>query len=349
MSPIDTDGTSTVETTTSNDQPIAAPETQSQPDVSSPSSSETPGTPAESRETLLSAITKAVAPDQGQQAPSDEPPPVDKQAGQPQAQAAEEGEIPAQITEQELASYRPRTRKRIEQLLGQNRDLTGRLEAAEREAGGTRELQKFLKDQDISKEDFGLTLDLAAAMRRGDFKTFLEGVAPYVQLAQEALGLSLPDDLHAAVQAGHMSQEAAAYTSRLRYEQRLAQANAMRYEQRTQDETRSREAEQFTQRVTNAVSQWEAGIRSRDPDYAAKESVIRDLLPAVVEERGAPRNEAEAVAIAEAAYARANQMLSRFAPKPQRTQPVPSSISRVNGAMPEPKSMLEAAQQALRR
>ena len=49
-----------------------------------------------------------------------------------------------------------------------------------------------MKQADIAKEDFGLVLDLAATMRRGDFRTFLEGVAPYVKLAQESLGIQLP-------------------------------------------------------------------------------------------------------------------------------------------------------------
>ena len=45
-------------------------------------------------------------------------------------------------------------------------------------------------------------LDLAAAMRRGDFRTFLEGVTPYVKLAQESLGIQLPSDLQRRSRAG---------------------------------------------------------------------------------------------------------------------------------------------------
>ena len=53
-------------------------------------------------------------------------------------------------------------------------------------------------------------------MRRGDFRTFLEGVAPYVKLAQESLGIQLPPDLAQAVKGGHMTQDAARYTAQVR-------------------------------------------------------------------------------------------------------------------------------------
>ena len=39
-------------------------------------------------------------------------------------------------------------------------------------------------------------------MRRGDFQAFLTGVGPYVQLATQALGITLPQDLQGEVQTG---------------------------------------------------------------------------------------------------------------------------------------------------
>jgi len=217
------------------------------------------------------------------------------------------------------------------------------------QATTTRELQNFLKEADIAKEDFGLVLDLAAAMRRGDFKTFLEGVTPYVKLAQESLGISLPADLQQAVQTGHMTQDAARYVAQERSARQLAEAKLNRTTYETTTENHARAVQEFQASVAGAVTNWETAVRRSDPDYARKEPVVRDLLHAVVQERGPPRSPAEAVEIARQAYERANALVSRFNPTLRSTHQVPSSINRVNGARAEPKNLKEAIHFALER
>jgi hypothetical protein len=248
-----------------------------------------------------------------------------------------------------MDAYHPRTRKRIAKLLAERDGLQGRIAPLEAQAKTTTELQNFLKQADIAKEDFGLVLDLAAAMRRGDFKTFLEGVTPYVRLAQESLGISLPQDLQQAVQMGHMTADAARYVAQERGARQLAEARANRVTYETSTENHVRAVREFQAQVAGAVSNWENDVRRSDPDYARKEPVVRDLLHAVVQERGPPRSPAEAVEIARMAYERANAVVSRFVPAPRSTQQVPSSINRVNGARAEPKSLKEAIHLALER
>ncbi len=214
----------------------------------------------------------------------------------------------------------------------------------------TEELQSYLKKHDIGQDDFGLLLDLGAAMRRGDFRVFLEGVMPYVQLAQESLGIVIPKDLQEAVKQGHMSEDAARYTAQQRAMRSLSDAKAAKLAEADSTRTQQDAAKALETEIQTSVSTWEKGIKRGDPDYAQKQPVIMDLLAAVVQERGAPKNGAEAVAIAEAAYDRANKMLARFAPRPRPTSATPSSLgNRVNGARAEPKSLLEAAQMALER
>lgn len=248
-----------------------------------------------------------------------------------------------------MDGYHWRTRKRVAQLMASNEDLKRQMEPLRSQADTTTQLQNFLKQSDIAKEDFGLVLDLAAAMRRGDFQSFLQGVMPYVQLAQESLGITLPPDLAQAVRQGHMSQDAAKYVAQERTARQLAETkfNRVNGEVTTRNQTEARQ--QFQTSVAQTVAGWEQEVKKSDPDYARKEPLIRDLLHAVVQERGPPRSPQEAVDIARLAYERANAITSRFNPQPRPTRQVPSSINRINGARPEPTSLKEAVHMALER
>jgi hypothetical protein len=312
---------------------------------------------AETRESLLDVVKQAVAPK------TDAAPTTTDELAEGAAPAPGEnkdpnapGELPDEPSQEELQAYTPRTRKRIEQLLNERKTLRQEVETLRPEAETAKSVKEFLVSNDIAKDDFALVLDLAAAMRRGDFQAFLAGVTPYVQLAQESLGIVLPADLQQAVQTGHMTPQAAQVMAQERSARQLAEARAIRTEQlaaqrneQAMRQTQEVQVQAFQRSVEQAVAGWEAQQRKQDPDFAQKEPVVRDFLHAVVNERGAPRSPQEAVAIAQEAYDRANRAVQRFRPQPRPTQAVPSSINRMVGAKPEPKSMLEAAQQALGR
>ena len=301
---------------------------------------------ADTRAALLEAVRKA--------APRREQPSRDDSAGQPgngasPAPGAQKGDDVGPLTRDEWDLYPAKTKKRISQLRDEVFGLKREIEPLRAQAATTAQLQQFLKTADIAKEDFGLVLDLAAAIRRGDFRTFLEGVMPYVNLAQESLGITLPSDLATAVRQGHMSPDAAKYVAQERTARQLAEARATRMTQDITSHNASQAQAQFTQSVHQAVLDWENTVRRSDPDYARKEAVVRDLLHAVVQERGPPRSPQDAVEVAKAAYERANTIVSRFNPNPRPTQRIPSSINRNAGAAPVPVTIKDAVHQALAR
>ena len=321
------------------------------PDVSGASSTpETSGNDkqAESRESLLDVVRKAAPRKDAQPGPGDGERGVSR-SGESAAPGAQSKDDSGPITQAEMDAFSPRTRKRIDQFREEIKGLKTQIAPLEAQAKTTQELQSFLKQADIAKEDFGLVLDLAAAMRRGDFRTFLEGVAPYVKLAQESLGIQLPADLLQAVKGGHMSEDAARYVAQQRSGRLLAETQLNRTTQEATQREHVEAVRNFQASVTNAVTVWEKGVKRSDPDYARKEPVVRDLLHAVVQERGPPRSPQEAVAIADLAYKRANEVVSRFFPNARATQQVPSSLSRVNGARADPKSLKEAIHFAIER
>lgn len=314
-------------------------------DASAPSSG---AEKSETKETLLEAVLKAVKPaedaEEGEGLAGTSPPSEHAPTGPDAKGEGDKTDLSHDPTSEELAGYNQRTRARIEKLLGERNSFRT-------EAEVTQTLRNFLVTNDIAREDFQLTLDLAAAMRRGDFKSFLEGVGPYVQLATQAMGITLPQDLQAEVTAQKMTFDTAAQMSRDRYARALAEQRATRATQIASSQTSTAQSQHLQRSIENTVASWEQGIRQTDPDYGRKEETVRQLLWSVVNEQGVPKSPEHAVEIAKEAYARANRSFAQFAPQRPATRAVPSSVNNraASGARPEPKSMMEAAELGLAR
>jgi hypothetical protein len=325
---------------------IETPESPRTPEpdvIASPSEAK-----GETKETLLEAVLKAVQPKDDEKTPADETSPSSEDSA-PSPDTGQAGEqkghdLSKDPSSEELAGYKKNTRDRILQLIDQRNSFRA-------EADVTRTLREFLVVNDIAREDFQLTLDLAAAMRRGDFRTFLEGVGPYVQLATQALGISLPPDLHQEVQAGRLPLHAAAQMSRDRYSRALAEQHSQRATQIVTSQQQGAAQANLAGSIERGVTEWENGIRQSDPDYGRKEETVKNFLWAVVQERGVPNSPEMAIAIAREAYDRANTTFRQLAPAPRATRAVPSSVNRSApaGARPEPKSLMEAAMLGLER
>jgi hypothetical protein len=318
-------------------------------DVSAQPSSAPEG---ESKESLLEAVMKVVKPpvDDAVKLPETEAAPaLDK--SQPETADGQDAQedLPDDPTAEEMGRYTSRTRKRISKLLEQRNDLHAQNQALRGAAEMGNGVREYLQRNDIQKEDFSVLLDLGAALRRGDWQTFYAGVRPYVQVAEEALGLRLPQDLAVRVQQGHMTTDAARNFSQERYARQMAEANAHRIQTATETANQQAYVARVQDEVASAVSDWENRTRQQDPDYGMKQDAVKNLLWAVVREVGAPQSPQHAVEIAQEAYRRANEMTSRMAPKPRATAPVPSSIHRSTGATAEPKNMMEAAMLGLSR
>jgi len=247
-------------------------------------------------------------------------------------------------TEAELNKLRPETRKRFERLLSQRNQARRDLQAIEPEIAQHRQLQGYLRANQLAPDEVNTLLGMGASLRRGDYQAFLTGVTPYVMAAQEALGLRIPKDLQGQVDQGLISMEAAAEMGRTRF--RAVQAEHRLTEQ-TEQHVQQTQAQTLAQ-VQQAVNTWEATTRARDPDYQTKAVAVKRFAQALLQERGPPRNATEAVALIQDAYGEATQELARIRPAPKPTRPVPSgSQGSTVSASRQPTTMKEAALQAL--
>jgi hypothetical protein len=249
-------------------------------------------------------------------------------------------------TEGELRKLRPETRRRFEVLLRQRNQARQSLEQVQPELTQHRQLRGYLEQNQLAPDDVNMLLGIGSSLRRGDYQAFLQGVTPYVQAAQEALGLRLPQDLRKQVDDGLLSDEAARELTRTRH--RAAQA-----EYRLNEQTKVAETE-ASNRGRNLIIQdvdaWEADIRTRDPDYALKENAVRRYSQALIQERGMPQTREQGLALVKAAYDEATRELAKLRPQVRPTRTVPSGIhssTNGSGAGRQPSTMKEAALMAL--
>jgi hypothetical protein len=271
------------------------------------------------------------------------------QVARRRAAGDDDPELPDEVTAEEEARLSQSAKRRISKLNKQRQRLASevqRLKLLEPSAQAADQVTKYLRDNDISRDDFLMSLELASAMRRGDFKTFYEGVRPYMKLCEEYLGLSLPPDLQQMVQQGQMTTQAAAMHSKERMDRAMAQTNAARQQVAFQTQAQQQQHQTLVSSVVNVVNAWEQKIMQSDLDYAAKKNAVQSTMKALVADHGPPRSPDHAIQIAEEAYRRVNADFRAWAPQRRPTSRIPSSTGRTTGVTPEPKSLKDAVQQA---
>lgn len=250
-------------------------------------------------------------------------------------------------TDVELDTYKPDTRKRIEQLLAQRNEARQTSERYKADAEAFAQFRDYQTSRQLENDDVNLLLEAGAALRRGDFQGFLNIATPYVAAAQQAVGQVLPEDLQGQVDEGMIPYETARELSMHRINEARLQTEANTYRQNAELIGQRSVAQQ----IYGAIAEWETATRARDPDWASKQDIVERFSQSLVQTRGSPTSPQQAVAMAQEAYEEANRVVTRLRPQPQPTRPNPSGAHSMNGngAAPEPRTLMEAAIQGLQR
>ena len=326
--------------------PAAAPAETSAPSTPQPST-ETSTDTGTSKESLLDAVLKVVpatneadvlAPTDDKEAAPEATEPDSQQAeDEPEADSEDDDEPPS-------AEVPAATRKKINKLLKQRRELRNELSQLRPVAEIGTELQTFATEHNLTGENLAQLLHLGATLRAGDYKAFYQAVAPYVRTAQEVLGIVLPKELQDMVRSGQMTEAAAKAYARDRISGKRAE-----YDLQASTEAQQRlRVETVQNDVKRAVSSFETRLSASDPDYKAKAPVVRRVAQGMLLERGnAISSVAEALEITKAAYDEVNRQMRSFRPPPRATPPMPNGASQTTSARAQPKSMMEAALQGL--
>lgn len=254
-------------------------------------------------------------------------------------------------TEAELAGMKPGIRRRVQTLLGQRAAARQEAEEFRGDAGSYRTIRTFMSDNRLQDDEVAELFIIGADLKSGDptrLKAFVDRVMPRLQMALEATGQALPQDLTGQVDAGEMTEAAARELAQARHERTFAQARTQELE--TQKTTQLTTEAQAT--IHSSVLTWHQQTRASDPDFDLKLDVMKRVAQAIVAEKGRPPTPAVALEYAKQAHAEATDMLRKAQPKLSASRPTPTQVvtsaSRTN-AQPAPSNLADAIGQAFDR
>ena len=202
-------------------------------------------------------------------------------------------------------------------------------------------IQSSLKEMKLSAEETAQGLSIMGLMKSNP-QAALEALQPIINNLQQVTGQIIPNDIQQKIEDGYMDEDVGKELARTRADVQIQKnANQQMLNEQEQMKTQS-EINNLAQSVTN----WERNVRKTDPDFDFKQDEIDDRVSALVRERGRPNNSDDAVALAQEAYDTVNK---RYRSRMGVKSPIRSlSGGKLGGSpMPEPKSLMDAVQNAL--
>lgn len=264
----------------------------------------------------------------------------------PKEETDEEDELPDEISDDELKGYKPKTRRRMEQLLTRVKERDEQITALEAPAGEYQKIEAYLESTGTTYEQCADAVEVAALLNNDPEEAY-KRLAPIMQELAQKVGAVLPQDLQQSVDSGYMTQEGAREIARLRARESVSQEQQQRQQEQQKRQYQQTQRQLMTD-MQNAVAGWEQRTASSDPDYKHKSARVQEKIELALlkaQQSGTlPQSVNDAVAIAENALKVVNDEYRKIGKKP--------AVSVVDGgssntAKAPPRDKYEAAEQAL--
>lgn len=326
-----------------------APETTT--DVQSPAESSTAEV-KDDKGDMLSAVKAALEPKAEKTSDSDEP--GSETGKEPTADAekegAKEGTDPEDLTEDELAHLRPKTRKRIDNLLRDRAERDRKIAEIEPKAEQFEKITGFVQEAGLSKDEVNDGFAVMRDLKREPYKAYQRLKPIMAELANMFGEGELPQDLHQDVQTGRITEQRARELVNARSQSTLASTQVAETA-RQEQERRAREAQESNVNdVAAAVTEWERSKGKTDPSWKLKQPRVMEIVEIEIARRQRTNpnyfpTKDEALKFSTDALAKVETELKAFAPRPRAINPVTDAGS--TRSVPKPANPVEAAKQAL--
>lgn len=246
------------------------------------------------------------------------------------------------ITDEELKRYKPRTRKRMQQLLGKVEEKDGELERLRPAAEAYDRIATFARDNSIDEQTVN-NLITYPVLRRDKPEMALQMIEKEYHALLSETGKQLPDDLKQQVDHGYLTQQHAQELSERRAREQREKARAEQ-QQQTEQERAQAEQKKLVEDVQGALSEWEDSWSKSDPDYRVKRDEVHEQVELELARRAKnkslPNSRDEAVQMVEQARKRVEERHKKLRPPKQESKHVSGGTSS-SEAKPKPNSMLE--------
>lgn len=159
--------------------------------------------------------------------------------------------------------------------------LRGQVAELEPLAKSQRELDTFIRNNELTVEDTVEALTIAALIRK-DPRKAAEALQERLDILMESIGDVLPEDLQQEVDDGLITEARALELSRTRADKVRADAAAKRSEDTVKTTTAATAQATATKVMADAVGAWETEERKRDPAFEKKHPLVLKAVRAVV-------------------------------------------------------------------
>lgn len=307
----------------------------------------------------LSVVKKAVgkdqedsdATDEGQGKQADK---SSKSENDSQKAGGEQEEL-GEVTDEELKSYKPKTRKRIEGLLDDRQRLTERVTTLEPAAEQMETLQTFMQERQLTPQNVSELLvvgGLAMSTDPKDLRSALTRIEQFATQIKSQLGDVLPEDLQKKVEDGLLDAETAKEVALSRVETQHAKNKAEKADTTVKtvaDDAQTERNELAAEVVKTTISDWQRQKFSSDPDYPRKAELLqKEIRLRVIAEGGQVLDKTKALKIAEEAYTEVNRLFKSLTPSNNLpAKRVVQSRSNPGNMASTPNSALDAARAGL--
>lgn len=255
------------------------------------------------------------------------------------------------LTEEELARLKPKTRKRIENLTAARRERDGRIAELEPKATQFDKVVTFIENAGLSTQEVNDGFEVMRLLKK-DLPGAYQRLKPIVDQLEQVLGVQMPADLRTAVEQGQITEAHAKELAQTRSKAALS-TQALQNRDQEDESRRQQDAHQEQQgRVRTAIVEWEKSKVGSDPDWKPKQARVMEIvqLETLRREKADPTfawTPDAAIKFADEALKRVEDEFKRFSPKPKALNPVTDVSSTRSEA--KPKTALEAAKQGLAR
>lgn len=337
--------------TTGDKTQVEAPEVTKTTDAQLPAESSTADTKDEKGD-MLAAVKAALKPKEEKPSDSDEPgsKPEEAAADPDAKKEGEEGEAePDALTEEETAHLRPKTRKRIENLVRDRKERDEKIAAIEPKAQQFDQIRSFVDEAGLTKDEVNQGFAVMRDLRRNPFEAYQRLKPIVAQLAAMFGEGDLPEDLRQDVVTGRITEQRARELVTARSQSSIATTQAAENAKRDQERRDADAHRQNVDDVAGAVTAWE-NSKATDPDWKLKQPRVTELVELeIIRRQRTDQNyfptKAEALKISQEALAKVEREMKAFAPRPRAMNPVTDAGSTRSVA--KPTNALEAAKLAL--
>ena len=242
---------------------------------------------------------------------------------------------------------------RWQEMIRQRDDLKGQVESLSERASQYDQIHQYMETNGLAPQEVARAIQTMALIRNNPAQA-REVLAQELEQLDQFVGKKLPEDLQRDVEDGYVTPERAEELARLRNQQNFTQQQAEQQRQaaeQARQQAEQQQAQQARQQALDgqrtAVQQWEADVRSRDPDYDRLQPLVFKELRLLAQERPAQSPD-QAVELARTALKNVKAQVRTLNGPRETKKPGPSSTQTGSnaGVRNTPDSLLGAVLQA---